>query len=223
MRMTPAFAQLRGLFPSLFLVLNLGVLLSLTACTNLNALRQTLSQQQVEQALFNYRLDVEQTTLHFKVGQTRGQFGVFDAHLTFADNHIESGKLSVNIATGSVTSANLFAQGWLRGSEGFDATQHPLATFTTQTAGLVVVSDNEVTFAGELTVRDVTQPLTLTVILAEGLPIPSQKVSIPFTASGSFSRAEFGIDGLRAFAPDTVNLEVRGLLTPASQVPQPTQ
>ena len=217
MRITPAFDRLRAL------LLSLALLLFLSACTNLNTLRETLSQQPVEQALFNYRLDVEHTTLQFNVGQTRGRFGVFDAHLTFANNGIESGQLSVNIATGSVTSANPFAQGWLRGSEGFDSSQHPIATFTTQPDGLAVVSDNEVTFAGELTVREVIQPLTLTVILAEGLPTPSENVMIPFTASGSFSRAAFGIDGLQAFAPDTVNLEVSGLLKPADQAPQPAQ
>jgi polyisoprenoid-binding protein YceI len=86
------------------------------------------------------------------VANFRGGFGTFDVTLD------EQGlRGSADVASIDVSEENL--NGHLLSPDFFDAERHPQLSFTSKTIG---VDDDKLTIDGELTVKGVTKPVTIT-------------------------------------------------------------
>ncbi len=181
-----------------------------SACVNLANLRDILNTVSYEQRNIAYTLDTEQTRMMFSVGDTNGQFRVFSAQLGFDQADISSGQLNVTVATGSIDLANPLIEEMLRGAAWFHSDTHPLAGF--EANSITQRSADVLTARGTLTIKGITQPLSLNVTFPDGLPdLTKQTEAIRFAASGTFSRASYNMTSLTEFAPDEVSLNVEGV------------
>jgi len=89
---------------------------------------------------------------HMVVANFRGGFGTFEVTLD------EQGlRGSADVASIDVSEENL--NGHLLSPDFFDAERHPQLSFTSKTIG---VDDDKLTIDGELTVKGVTKPVTIT-------------------------------------------------------------
>ncbi|MEM7099918.1 MAG: YceI family protein [Pseudomonadota bacterium] len=186
----------------------LAIIACLYGCTNLANLREILNTVSYDSATFTYQLDAQTAQISFAVGNTQGKFRVYSAQLGFDSMALNSGVLDVTLATGSVDLANPLIEELLRGKDWFASNTHKLATFrSTEFA----VASNAATIQGFLTIREISQPMTLQVNFPQGPPnLASDPAKISFVATSQFSRASFGMNALTEFAPDRVELEIQG-------------
>jgi polyisoprenoid-binding protein YceI len=92
-----------------------------------------------------------------------GSFSEYDIELAFDPAAPETGHVSVTIDAASVTTGNQRRDDDLRGEQFFEVATYPTLAFESSTFRRV--SADEFVAAGDLTIRDVTKPVELTVKL----------------------------------------------------------
>jgi polyisoprenoid-binding protein YceI len=110
-----------------------------------------------------YTLDASHSRLgfvarHAMVTKVRGQFGEFEgtAHVDTANP--AASKVDVTIATASVSTGSADRDGHLKSGDFFDVETYPTITFRSTD----VVRDGATwTITGDLTIKDVTKPVTI--------------------------------------------------------------
>ncbi|BCJ38761.1 polyisoprenoid-binding protein [Actinocatenispora thailandica] len=143
----------------------------------------------------NYTLDVAHTRVgfvvkHMMVSKVRGQFGEFDANITVAEDPARS-SVAATIKIASVSTGQQGRDDHLRTGDFFEAEKYPEMTFTS--TGITGHRGDVFTLAGELTIKDVTQPVELKVEL-EGVALsPYGHQVFGFTATTEIDREAFGL------------------------------
>lgn len=94
---------------------------------------------------------------HMMVSKVRGRFNEVEGSITFAEDLADS-SVEVSIDAGSVDTGNADRDGHLRSPDFFDVGSHPKITF--RSTGVKDLEGDEFTLEGELTVRDVTRPVS---------------------------------------------------------------
>ena len=125
---------------------------------------------------------------HMGISTVRGVFEAFTGTITETDGTPTA--VTVDIDVSSLTTNNAQRDGHLRSADFFDVEQHPKASFTlTQLAR----SGDQVTATGNLTIKGVTQPVTLTGEMGGPAKDPwgNQKVSAELETT--ISRQAFGL------------------------------
>lgn len=123
------------------------------------------------------------------VGKTRGRFAEVDATITIADEPLAS-TVEVTVPLASVDTRDAGRDEHLRGEDFFDVANHPNMTF--RSTGVRRDGDDYLV-DGELTVRGVTQPLTLEASFDGSARDPWGGERIAFSAKGSVDREAFGL------------------------------
>lgn len=146
-----------------------------------------------------YAIDASHSHLGFKVrhlvvGKTRGRFAEVDATITIADEPLAS-TVEVTVPLASVDTRDAGRDEHLRGADFFDVANHPTMTF--RSTGVRPASNggtsDDYLVDGELTVRGVTQPLTLEATFDGSARDPWGGERIAFSAKGSVDREAFGL------------------------------
>ena len=141
------------------------------------------------------------TARHLGLFTSQGQFERFQAVLTLDPGAPGTAQVAVIIETGFVSLPWPGATDLLRSEAYFDVARHPTARFAGQAAG--ISERGEFGIAGQLQVRGIEQPLTLTARLAE-----RRGDMAAFTASGTIKRSDYGMTADRSVISDTVTLTV---------------
>ena len=125
---------------------------------------------------------------HLGISTVRGVFERFTGTIT-EENGVPTA-VTVEIDIASITTNNEQRDVHLRSADFFDAESHPKATFSLTT---FTRSGDTVTAAGDLTIRGVTKPITLTGEVGGPATDPwgNQKVSAELETK--ISRKEFGL------------------------------
>ena len=110
----------------------------------------------------SYSFDTAHTNIGFvarhMLSKVRGHFAEYDGQLKIGEA-IEDSSVNVTIQTASVTTGNEQRDGHLRSGDFFEAEEYPTLTFTSTAIRPGEGSDFELD--GDLTIRDVTRPVTL--------------------------------------------------------------
>jgi polyisoprenoid-binding protein YceI len=127
---------------------------------------------------------------HLVVAKSRGRFASFRGTVTIGEHPLDS-TVEVEIDAASVDTRDDTRDAHLRSPDFFDAERFPTITFRGAAvrpgrAGRFVVD-------GELTVRDVTRPVELTVELDGVVTDPWGGTRAAFTASAEVGRHAFGL------------------------------
>lgn len=146
--------------------------------------------------MVTYKIDAIHSDVTFKVkhlmiSTVTGSFADFDATLEAEQEDLSDAKISFNANISSITTGNEQRDGHLKGEDFFDAAKYPTLSFTSTTFTKIDGSDYEL--AGNLTIKDVTKPVILTVEYGGTMIDFYGQFKAGFDISGKISRSEFGL------------------------------
>lgn len=96
---------------------------------------------------------------HMMVSKVRGRFGDVEGTVTIAEDPLAS-QVEIRIATASVDTGTADRDGHLKSADFFDVETFPHITF--RSTGITDVKGDTFTLTGDLTVKDVTRPVSFT-------------------------------------------------------------
>jgi polyisoprenoid-binding protein YceI len=127
---------------------------------------------------------------HLVAAKARGRFGEFVGDITVSDRP-EDSSVVVEIGAASIDTGQPDRDAHLRGADFFDVEQFPTIRF--RSTAVRLVSDQQFTVDGELTVRDVTRPVTLELELGGVVRDPFGNEQAIFSAETELDREDFGL------------------------------
>lgn len=140
-----------------------------------------------------YEIDAVHSEVSFKirhlVSKVRGRFNRFEGTLHYDEQNPAASRVQVTIDAASIDTANPKRDDHLRSPDFFDVEEFPTLTFTSSE---VKVDGDRLLVSGDLTMRGVTKPVTLSV---ENLGVSSvrEKRIIGFSATSELDRKDYGI------------------------------
>lgn len=142
-----------------------------------------------------WQLDPTHTEIGFAVrhimSKVRGKFEKFEGTLVTADD-ITLSSVNVTVDLSSINTGTADRDNHLRSGDFFNVESHPTMTFAS--TGVVQKSDTDFVVTGDLTIKDVTKAIELSVdFLGEGKD-PWGGTRVGVEAHGEISRKEWGID-----------------------------
>ncbi|HEX2046890.1 MAG TPA: YceI family protein [Acidimicrobiales bacterium] len=142
-----------------------------------------------------YVLDQAHTTVefvgrHLMITKVRGRFTDFSGQIVVGDNPDDS-SVEVTINAASVNSGDDNRDGHLRSPDFLDVETYPTITF--RSTSVEVGPDGTGKVTGDLTVKDVTRPVTLDVEFDGASPDPWGGQRLGFTASTEINREDWGL------------------------------
>lgn len=166
--------------------------------------------------MIDYRVDSSHSTIgfaikHLGVATVRGKFTKFAGAFQGPDEDIAAARGEVKVEVASLTTENEQRDAHLRSADFFEADRFPYITF--RLAG-IEKSGDAYKVRGELTIKDVTRPVTLDATVEGPVPDPfGGKERLGVSATGAINRMEFGLnwDGLAgavSVAAHSVKLDI---------------
>ena len=167
--------------------------------------------------MVKYEIDEAHTHLgftakHLAVSTVRGRFNKFEGGFESPNDDYTSARGEVKIEVASLESRSDQRDTHLRSADFFDADKYPYITY--KLTGIEPIDEVNFRVKGDLTVKDVTRPLTLEATIEGRLPDPfGGKERVGISARGQINRKDWGLnwDGLAGtvpFASNTIKLEV---------------
>lgn len=143
-----------------------------------------------------YKIDASHSEIAFKVKHmmitnVNGQFTKFDATLESEAADFSDAKISFEADVDSITTHNEQRDGHLKSDDFFNATAFPKLTF--KSTSIAKKSDEHYELTGDLTIRDITKSVTLSVEYGGTVTDPWGQVKAGFELNGKISRQEFGL------------------------------
>lgn len=129
---------------------------------------------------------------HLVITTVTGRFADYTATVTTDNNDFRGAQIEFSAKTGSVSTGNEQRDGHLKSPEFFDAETYPEIRFVS--TDLVKKADDKYILTGNLTVKDVTKPVSLDVVF-EGInkdPFYG-KTKAGFEVNGVIARKDFGL------------------------------
>lgn len=193
------------------------ILVFLAACLILPAGAQSVSTDAKQAPTGRYANDPGHTQILFSIfhAGTTNYYGRFDratGTLNYDSPEPEKSSVSIQIDMTSldVPSATLVTE--LKGPNVFDVEKFPAATFKSTSITRTGPGTGRIT--GDLTIRNVTKPVTLDVVFHGGALNPmSNAYAMGFAATTTIKRTDFGLTGMRwePFVSDDVKLIIEVL------------
>jgi polyisoprenoid-binding protein YceI len=142
-----------------------------------------------------YALDPAHTTVefvgrHLMITKVRGRFTDFSGQIVIGATPAES-SVEVTIKTASIESSDEKRDGHLRSPDFLDADKYPTMTF--KSTAVDVGRDGTGKVTGDLTVKDVTRPVTLDVEFEGAQPDPWGGQRLGFSATAEIDREDWGL------------------------------
>ena len=127
---------------------------------------------------------------HFGLTKVRGRFTGVDGTIVVGDDIAEA-TVDVVIDVTTVSSGDAKRDDHLRSPDFFDVERFPAARF--RSVGRIAANGAVGSIAGELTIKDVTRPITLGVELLGTVTDPWGGERAVFSASAQLNREEWGL------------------------------
>ncbi len=142
-------------------------------------------------ALDTTHTDVSFTARHLMVTKVRGRFTVTGGAVTIADDPMQS-SVEATIDAASVNSGEAGRDDHLRGADFLDVEHYPTLTF--RSTKVEAAADGEYELTGDLTIKDVTRPVTLHLEYLGTVASPWGDQRAGFSASTEISRKDWGLE-----------------------------
>jgi polyisoprenoid-binding protein YceI len=162
-------------------------------------------------------IDPVHSEIHFKVkhlviASVTGSFDKFEGYLETASEDFSDAEISFTADVSSVNTNMPDRDNHLKSSDFFDAANYPKLIF--KSTAFKKLSDTEYKLSGDITIRGVTRPISLSVEYGGTVKDPWGNVKAGFELSGKLKRKEFGLhwDAMTEAGGVVVSDEVRLLL-----------
>lgn len=129
-------------------------------------------------------------TRHAMVTKVRGSFEKFEGQAIVDGSSPETSSLSVNIDVASVTTRNVDRDAHLRSADFFDVERFPNMVFVSTN---IAVDGDTVEVTGDLTIKDVTNSVTLPLEYQGSAKDPFGNTRVGFEGSVQVLRSDFGL------------------------------
>lgn len=143
-----------------------------------------------------YKIDAAHSEITFKVKHlmitnVTGSFTKFDATLEHEKADFSDAKITFEADTDSVTTHNEQRDAHLKGDDFFAAEKFPKLSFVS--TSFTYKEGKEFILKGDLTIRDHTKPVELTVEYGGSATDPYGQVKSGFELNGKINRKDFGL------------------------------
>ncbi|MBU1539041.1 MAG: YceI family protein [Alphaproteobacteria bacterium] len=150
---------------------------------------------------------------HMGFSTYKGQFVNVDADLTLDPANPSAATLTATIPLTEVDSNSDGLDAHLQTADFFDTANHPVATYVSRSVTVDPTAPNRATVQGDLTLRGVTRPVTMTVRFNQAGPSMGGVYRAGFDGEATVRRSDFGITyGLPGLG-DEVSLHIEGEFT----------
>lgn len=133
--------------------------------------------------------DVGFVIRHMMVSKVRGRFIDFEGTITTAENPLDS-SATATIQMASLSTGNQRRDDHVRSSDFLEVEKYPVMTFRSTGAR---ADGEDILVDGELTIREVTRPITLNVEFGGIGRDSKDRLRLGFTATGTLSRQDYGV------------------------------
>jgi polyisoprenoid-binding protein YceI len=160
--------------------------------------------------------DVSFSVRHMMVSKVRGRFGSFSGQIVTGED-VTGSSVSATIDATSIDTNNEQRDNHIRSADFFDVANHPTWTFSSTG---VRADDGDLVLDGELTIKGVTRPVTLSLQVEGFGPDAYGGTRAGFSAATTINRADFGVDismpldggGVVVGDKVTITLEIEAVL-----------
>lgn len=152
---------------------------------------QVPSQAQTTWMIDNSHSQVMFTVSHLVISEVTGSFKGFTGTISATKPDFTDAKIEFNVDVNTVNTDNEMRDNHLKGDDFFNAGKYPKMTF--KGTGLKKVSGNKYTLSGELTIRDVTKPITLDVTYFGTTNDPWGNTKAGFKIKGKINRFDYNL------------------------------
>ncbi len=129
---------------------------------------------------------------HLGFSNSQGEFHEYDGSFTFDRGQPENSKINVTIKTSSIDMDDEKWDAHMKNEDFFDVEKFPDMTF--KSTGIEVTGENTANITGDLTILDVTKPVTLAVIHNKSAKHAfSGKFVAGLSATATIKRSDFGM------------------------------
>ncbi|MEI2809708.1 MAG: YceI family protein [Nocardioides sp.] len=127
---------------------------------------------------------------HAMVTTVRGSFGVFESKAHIDAEQPGNSSVTVSIETASISTGSADRDGHLSSPDFFDAAAYPQITFASTD---VARDGDEWTITGDLTIKDVTRPVTIVFEQVGTAKDPFGNTRVGFEGGVTISRKDWGL------------------------------
>ncbi len=148
----------------IFLFASIGLTAGLTAFapkTKTNPLQIAYSSQTEKWTIDKAHTNVKFSVSHLVISDVEGNFKTFDGTMESSKQDFSDAKISFTAEVASINTDNEKRDGHLKSPDFFDAAKYPEIKFVS--TSFVSLGDNKYTLVGNLTIRDITKPITFDV------------------------------------------------------------
>ncbi|MDN3655783.1 YceI family protein [Ferruginibacter paludis] len=145
----------------------------------------------------SWAIDPTHSEVHFKIKHlmitnVTGSFNIFQASVTTEGEDFSTAKISFTADTNSVDTGNEQRDGHLKSADFFDAEKYPQIKFTA-TKSEAVDNDGSYDMYGDLTIKEVTKNIKLSVEFGGVVQDAYGNTKAGFTINGKINRKDFGL------------------------------
>lgn len=162
-----------------------------------------------------YEIDPAHTQTMFSVGRfgftsILGVFGQAQGAIVLDEANPAASSVTASVTTASLWTSDATRDEHVRSPRWLNAAAAPAITF--QSTAVTVTGEGTAQVAGDLTINNVTRPVTLTVRLNKiGQNPASPRRTAGFTITGKISRRDFGLTTAPALIGDEVGIHIETL------------
>ncbi|MFM7774777.1 MAG: YceI family protein [Candidatus Kapaibacterium sp.] len=128
---------------------------------------------------------------HLVISEVQGSFKVFDGTMTTSKSDMSDAVISFSVNTASINTDNEMRDGHLRSDDFFNAEKYPAMTF--KSTGMTKTGANTYKLMGNLTIRDVTKPVTFDVRFGGEAKNGMGKQARGFVAETTIDRMDYNL------------------------------
>lgn len=198
-----------------------AALLTAMACTPVQVLTHTVSQNETRVPPGHYDLDPDHCSItfdidHFKYSRFTMRFDRKQGHLDWNEGGLDKSTATITIDAASIDTNVPLLDKMVKSASMLDVSRYPEVRFVS--TRFERTGESRGTLTGDLTIHGVTQPAVLDVTFNGFAPDPlTKKDTLGFSADGHFSRARFGLATWYPAVGDDIHVRVQAefVKTPA--------
>ncbi|MGF6701739.1 polyisoprenoid-binding protein YceI [Paraburkholderia sp. MM5496-R1] len=198
-----------------------ATLLGAVACAPIQVLTHSVSQNEARVPPGRYDIDQDHTSItfdidHLKYTRFTMRFDRKQGELDWNDGGLDRSTASVAIDAASIDTNVPLLDKMVKSDSMLDVARYPQIRFAS--TRFERTGEAHGTLSGDLTIRGVTQPVTLDVTFNGFAPDPlTKKDTLGFSADGHFSRAKFGLSTWYPAVGDDIHVRIQAefVKTPA--------
>ncbi|SHK21787.1 YceI family protein [Paraburkholderia terricola] len=190
-----------------------AALLTAMACTPVQVLTHSVSQNETRVPAGRYDLDHDHCSItfdvdHFKYSRFTMRFDRKQGQLDWNEGGLEKSTAAITIDAASIDTNVPLLDKMVKSASMLDVVRYPEIRFVS--TRFERTGESRGTLTGDLTIHGVTQPVTLDVTFNGFARDPlTKKDTLGFSADGRFSRAKFGLSTWYPAVGDDIHVRIQ--------------